>query len=64
MVVTNRTAQAGLTPCSHTQNEMGWLLAVAVTFLLVHVVAWTICGRASGIETATSLPETICLSCD
>jgi hypothetical protein len=43
---------------------MGWLLAIAAAFLLVHVVAWTICGRASGTETAKSLPETICLSCD
>jgi hypothetical protein len=43
---------------------MGWLLAIAAAFLLVHVVAWTICGRASGPKTAKSLPETICLSCD
>lgn len=64
MVVTNRAAQAGLTTRSRAQDEMGWLLAVAAAFLLVHVVAWTICGRASGPKTAKSLPETICLSCD
>jgi len=64
MVVTNRAAQTGLTTRSQAQDEMGWLLAIAAAFLLVHVVAWTICGRASGTETAKSLPETICLWCD
>jgi len=64
MVVTNRAAQTGLTTRSRAQDEMAWLLAVAAAFLLVHVVAWTICGRGSETETAKSLPETICLSCD
>jgi hypothetical protein len=64
MVVTNRTAQRGLTTRSHGQNEMGWLSAVAAAFLVVHVVALSICGHASRIETANSGPETICLSCD
>ena len=64
MVVTNRAAQTRLTTRSQAQNEVGWLLAVAAAFLLVHVVAWTICGHASRIEAVNSSPETICLSCD
>jgi ABC-type uncharacterized transport system permease subunit len=64
MVVTSRTAQTGLTRRPPAQNELGWLLAVAAAFLLVHIAAWTICGHASRIEAANSRPKTICLSCD
>lgn len=64
MVVANRAAQTGLTSRSPAQNEMGWLLGVAAAFLVVHVVAWIICGHASRIEAANSKPETICFSCD
>jgi hypothetical protein len=38
---------------------MGWLLAVALAFLLVHIVAGTICLRASANETAPSRDEAI-----
>jgi hypothetical protein len=31
-----------LTTRSQAQDEMGWLLAIAAAFLLVHIVAWTI----------------------
>ena len=64
MVVANRAAQTRLTSRSQAQNEMGWLLAVGAAFLLVHVVAWNICGLASRIEAVNSWPETMCLSCD
>jgi hypothetical protein len=64
MVLTNGTAQTRLTTRSHAQNEIGWLLAVAAAFLVVHVVAWTICGHASRAETANSPSETIGLSGD
>jgi hypothetical protein len=38
-------------------SEMGWLVAVAVGFIIVHIVAGTIWLRASANETATSRHE-------
>jgi ABC-type uncharacterized transport system permease subunit len=64
MVIANRTAQTRMAIRSHAHNEIGWLLAVAAAFLVVHVVAWTICGHASRSKLPNSQPETICLSCD
>jgi len=62
MVVANRAGRARWTAPS--SNEMGWLLAVAAAFLIVHIVALTILGRASTSETTNYQPETISLLCD
>jgi hypothetical protein len=62
MVVANRADRARLTAPS--SNEMGWLLAVAAAFLIVHIVALTILGRASTSEAMNYQPETISLLCD
>jgi ABC-type arginine transport system permease subunit len=64
MVAANKTLQASLTGEHRTENEMSWLWAIAVTFLVVHVVASTICERNSRREAAGSTSEPICLLCD
>jgi hypothetical protein len=38
---------------------MGWLLAMAAAFLIVHIPAWVICMRASANETAPVEPTTL-----
>jgi hypothetical protein len=43
---------------------MGWLWAIAVAFLFVHVVAAIVCERTSRTATGNSTPEAICMSCD
>jgi hypothetical protein len=60
MIVANRPYQAKVTARSPARDEMGWLMAVAAAFLLTHVVALTICGRASANEPAA--PEQAAIS--
>lgn len=64
MTIGSSAGQARLMAAPQARNEMGWLLAAAAAFLIVHIVALTIWGRASASETASSQPETISLLCD
>jgi hypothetical protein len=68
MVVANKAAQAGLaqrlTRRSPERGEMRWLLAVAAAFLVVHIVAMVIWGRASASETTAPVQATISPLCD
>ena len=59
MLVANRPAQARLTAQPPARNEMGWLVAVAVAFLTVHIVAGTIWMRASANEAVPTGHEAI-----
>ncbi|WP_283811544.1 hypothetical protein [Bradyrhizobium betae] len=43
---------------------MGWLLAVALAFLVIHIVAGTIWMRASANETTPSRPDVVSSSYD
>jgi hypothetical protein len=56
MPVASRPAQAKRTT-QLAPGETGWLVAVALAFLLVHIVAGTICLRASANEAAPSRDE-------
>lgn len=60
MIVANRPYQARVTARPPVRDEMGWLMAVAAAFLLTHVVALTIWGRASVNETVA--PEQAAIS--
>jgi hypothetical protein len=66
MLATSRPAQARSVARPPARNEMGWLVAVALAlaFLVIHIVAGTIWMRASANETTTSRPEVISLSYD
>ena len=64
MTIGSSVGQARLMAGSHARNEMGWLLAVAAAFLIVHIVALAIWGRTSASQTANSRPETVSLLCD
>jgi hypothetical protein len=57
MPVASRPAQAKRTTQLPAPGETGWLVAVALAFLLVHIVAGTICLRASANEAAPSRDE-------
>ncbi|MEH2495604.1 hypothetical protein V1294_002083 [Bradyrhizobium sp. AZCC 1678] len=54
MLVTGRPAQPRLPAQPSARNEMGWLVAVAAAFLIIHIVAGTIWLRASVNETTAS----------
>jgi hypothetical protein len=45
MMVENNSTQAGLAAQPSARQEMGWLVAVALAFLVVHIVAGTIMMR-------------------
>ncbi|WBL82197.1 hypothetical protein I3J27_17840 [Bradyrhizobium xenonodulans] len=64
MLVTSKAAQAKLVARSPARNEMGWLMAVALAFLVIHIVAGTIWMRASANETTTSRSDVISSSYD
>jgi hypothetical protein len=64
MLATSRPAQARSVARPPARNEMGWLVAVALAFLVIHIVAGTIWMRASANETTTSRPEVISSSYD
>jgi hypothetical protein len=59
MLVTSKPPQAKLATQLSATSEMGWLVAVALAFLVIHVVAGTIWLRASANETTTSRQEEI-----
>ena len=59
MITANRTIRAGLTARPTNRHEMGWLLAVAAAFLVVHIVAVMIWGRASASESTPPAQATI-----
>ena len=59
MPVASRPTQANRTTRLPASRETGWLVAVALAFLLVHIAAGTICLRASANETAPSRDEAI-----
>lgn len=50
MIVASKSARASST-VRPAHNEMGWLLAVAAAFLVVHIVALTISERNSPSRT-------------
>ena len=52
MLVASKPAQDKRSARLPASNEMGWLTAVAVAFLMVHFVAWTIWPRPSASEAA------------
>ncbi|MBR0781422.1 hypothetical protein [Bradyrhizobium iriomotense] len=52
MNVAGKPARARSAARPRAQDEMGWLLAVAAAFLVVHIVALTICDRATLDRTA------------
>jgi len=54
MMVGNESAQPGLAAQLSTKQEMGWLVAVALAFLAVHMVAGTIMMRAPADENRVS----------
>jgi len=64
MMIANRTAQTRVTIKPHANGEICWLLAVAATFFVVHLVAWTILGLASRVDLPDSQLEMTCRSCD
>jgi hypothetical protein len=64
MLVTSKTAQAKLVARRPARNELGWLVAVALAFLVVHIVAGTIWMRASANETTPSRSDAISSSYD
>jgi hypothetical protein len=64
MLVTSRPAQAELAAQLPAPSEMGWLVAVAVAFFMIHIVAGTIWLRASAHEATTSGHEAISSSYD
>jgi hypothetical protein len=45
--VAKKAARAELSTQLSSKDEMGWLVAMAVAFLIVHIVAGTIMMRAS-----------------
>jgi hypothetical protein len=53
MFVTSSPAQTRLAAQLPARNEMGWLVAVAAAFLIIHIVAGTNWLRASANETTT-----------
>jgi hypothetical protein len=59
MPVASRPAQARLAARLPAPNWMGWPVAVAVAFLVIHVIAGTIWLRASANEATTSRQEAI-----
>jgi hypothetical protein len=59
MPVANRPAQAHSTAKLPAQNESGWLAAVAIAFLIVHIVAGMLMIRASGNDIADTGREAI-----
>jgi hypothetical protein len=63
-MLVNKPAQAKLTVRSPTRAEMGWLVAVAVAFLVVHIVTGTTWMRASAAEVTPVGYEPISLLCD
>jgi hypothetical protein len=54
MMVGNESAQPGLAAQLSTKQEMGWLVAVVLAFLAVHIVAGTIMIRASADDDRVS----------
>lgn len=64
MLVTSKTAQARSVARRPARNEMGWLVAVALAFLLIHIVAGAIWMRASAKEATTSRSDVISSSYD
>jgi hypothetical protein len=61
MLVASKPTQDKRSARLPASNEMGWLTAVAVAFLMVHLVACTIWSRASAREAAATPPnEAIC----
>lgn len=64
MLVTSRPAQARPITRASARNEMGWLVAVTLAFLVIHIVAGTIWMRASANETTPSRPDVISSSYD
>ncbi len=64
MIIANPPAEARLTASPPTRSEMGWLVAVAVAFLIVHIVAGTIWMRASANEGTPTAYNPLCLLCD
>jgi hypothetical protein len=52
MIATSKPVQIGSTARPSARHEMGWLLAMAAAFLVVHIAAWMICMRASANEAA------------
>ncbi|MDI3563429.1 hypothetical protein [Bradyrhizobium sp. Arg816] len=52
MIAAGKPARANGVARPQTQDETGWLLAVAAAFLVVHIVALTICDRATADRTA------------
>lgn len=63
MTNANSLTRARLTNQPRAHNEMGWLLAVAAAFLLVHIVALAISQRAFAGQ-ATAGPSAISELCD
>jgi hypothetical protein len=64
MIIANRSSQAGLTARPSAGHEMSWLMAVAAAFLIAHIVALTIWGRASANEPAVPGQAAISSLCD
>jgi hypothetical protein len=64
MLVTSRPPQARLAARPRARNEIGWLVAVALAFLVIHIVAGTLWMRASANETTPSPPDVISSSYD
>jgi hypothetical protein len=52
MIATSKPTQVESTAQNSARHEMGWLLAMAAAFLVVHIAASVICMRASANETA------------
>lgn len=59
MIVANRPTQGRSAAQPPSQNEMGWLVAAALAFLVAHIVALTIWTRASATESGASGQEAI-----
>ncbi len=57
MLVASKPAQDKRSARLPASNEMGWLTAVAVAFLMVHLVACTIWSHASAREAAATPPN-------
>jgi len=59
MLVTRRPAQAKSAARLPAPSEMGWLVAVAAAFLMIHIVAGTTWLCASANEATTSRHQAI-----
>jgi len=64
MPVTSRPAHAKSATQLPASSEMGWLAAVAVAFLLIHVLAGTIWMHAAADDATTSRDQAISAAYD